>query len=63
MKVLAIIGSYRKGRTIDTLVGKAIDGAKARDADVTVDEIRLIDRRIEYCRNCMACRNSDAKGP
>ncbi|MGA1864099.1 MAG: flavodoxin family protein [bacterium] len=59
MKILSIIGSYRKGMTIDTLVNKAIEGAKANNENVTVDKIYLIDKRIEYCKNCMVCRNDD----
>jgi multimeric flavodoxin WrbA len=59
MKILAIIGSYRKGRTIDTLVSKAIEGAKAKIGNAKVDKIYLIDKSIEYCRNCMVCRNDD----
>ncbi len=59
MKILAIVGSYRKGKTIDTLVDKAIEGAVSGGA-VCLDKLYLIDKHIEYCRNCMACRNDDA---
>lgn len=59
MKVLAIVGSYRKGKTIDTLVDKAIEGAKANNSNVQVDKIHLVDKNIEYCKNCMVCRNDD----
>lgn len=52
------MGSYRKGKTIDTLLDHAIDGAKS-NGDVHVDKVRLIEKRIEYCRNCMVCRNDD----
>lgn len=58
MKLLTITGSYRKGKTIDTLVERAIDGAK-QSADTQVERIRLIERNIQYCTNCMACRNDD----
>jgi multimeric flavodoxin WrbA len=60
MKILAIVGSYRKGKTIDTLVDRAIEGACAgRAGDVHVDKLYLIDQRIEYCKNCMVCREDD----
>ena len=60
MNILAIMGSYRKGRTIDTLMDKAIEGAKANSADdVHVDKLYLIDKNIEYCKNCMVCRKDD----
>lgn len=59
MHIVAIMGSYRKGRTIDTLVDQAIAGAMAVQPDTKVDKIVLVDRHIEYCRNCMTCRNDD----
>ena len=62
MNILAIMGSYRKGKTIDTLVDRAIEGAKS-NAGVQVDKIVLIDKNIEYCRNCMVCRNDDKDKP
>jgi len=58
MKILAIMGSYRKGKTIDTLVDRAIEGARSK-AGIHVDKLVLVDKNIEYCRNCMACRNDD----
>ena len=57
MHILAILGTYRKGRTIDTLVDKAVEGAAARGA--TVEKIHLIDKHIEYCKNCMACAKDE----
>lgn len=58
MRVLAIMGSYRPGKTIDTLVDRAIEGAKS-NGDVDSEKVILIDKQIEYCRNCMVCRNDD----
>ena len=58
MKILAVVGSYRKGRTIDTLVDRAIEGARS-NPNVQVDKIVLVDKRSEYCRNCMVCRFDD----
>ncbi len=63
MKVAAIMGSYRKGKTIDTLVDRAIEGVKSADASAEVEKITLIDRNIEYCRNCGVCRNDDPAKP
>lgn len=62
MNLLAITGSYREGRTIDTLVDRAIEGAKA-NGEVHVDRVALRDLRIEYCKNCMTCRNDDPSKP
>jgi NAD(P)H-dependent FMN reductase len=52
------VGSYRKGKTIDTLVDRAIEGAQSHGG-VEVDKIILVDKHIEYCKNCMVCRNDD----
>jgi multimeric flavodoxin WrbA len=60
MKILAVMGSYRKGRTIDALVDRAIEGATdSSPGSVEVEKLCLVDKRIEYCRNCMVCRNDD----
>jgi len=59
MKILVISGSYRKGKTIDTLIDKAIEGAKAANGSVEVERITLIDKKIEYCKNCMLCKKDD----
>ncbi len=59
MKLLVINGTYRKGKTIDALVEKAIEGAQ-QNADVSVETIRLTEKSIKYCTNCMACRKDEA---
>ncbi len=59
MNLLAIVGSYRKAKTIDTLVDSAIEGARAAGGDIEVQKTHLVDRNIEYCRNCMVCRRDD----
>jgi len=56
VNILAIVGSYRKGRTVETLVDSAIEGARA-DSDISVKKLHLAEKDIEYCKNCMACRN------
>jgi NAD(P)H-dependent FMN reductase len=52
-KVLAIVGSYRKGGTVDTAVDAVLEGARERGAETR--KIYLIDQHIEYCRNCRSC--------
>jgi len=59
MKIVAIMGSYRKGKTIDTLMDKAIEGVKDGNSAARVEKISLIDKDIQYCKNCMACRKDD----
>lgn len=56
MRILAIMGSYRRGHAVDRLVDEAIEGARRADG-VHVDKVVLIDRRIDYCRNCLVCRD------
>ncbi|HPM41626.1 MAG TPA: flavodoxin family protein [bacterium] len=57
MRIVAIMGSYRKGRCVDRLVDEAIAGVMST-GEHHVDKVTLIDRRIEYCRNCLTCRDS-----
>ena len=59
MNILAIMGSYRKGKTIDTLMDKAIEGAKANNNNIQIDKLYLLDKNIGYCKNCMVCRKDD----
>lgn len=53
MDVVAIVGSYRRGHTIDTAVEEALRGA--RDAGAKTEKIILLDKRIEFCTNCRTC--------
>ena len=53
MKVLGLIGSYRKLGNTEVLVKEALMKAHAQGADV--DILRLTDLRIEPCKGCMAC--------
>jgi multimeric flavodoxin WrbA len=63
MNVLAVVGSPRKGKATDILVDKVIDGVKSVDSDCHVTKLHLTDYTIEYCRNCLVCRDSKTDGP
>ncbi len=63
MKVVAVMGSYRKGKTIDTLVDHAMAGVRDAVSNAEVEKVTLIDRHIEYCRNCGVCRRDDPDKP
>ncbi len=63
MRTLAIMGSYRKGKTIDTLIEKAIDGVQSIEPGEPIEKINLIEKKIDYCRNCMHCRNDCSSIP
>jgi putative NADPH-quinone reductase len=52
-RIVAIIGTYRKGRTIDTAVAEVLRGA--RDGGATTEEVHLLDKHIEFCTNCRTC--------
>ena len=53
IKVVGIVGSYRKGKTIDSAVSAVLEGAKAKGADTK--KIYLIDMHVEFCTNCRSC--------
>ncbi|MFH1716170.1 MAG: flavodoxin family protein [Planctomycetota bacterium] len=53
VKVVGIVGSYRKGRTIDSAVSAVLEGAEA--AGAKTKKIYLLDMRIEFCSNCRSC--------
>jgi multimeric flavodoxin WrbA len=63
VNLLAIVGSARKGKATDTLVDRAIEGVLSRSPDCDVKKLYLIDHDIQYCRNCLACRDSQTKDP
>jgi len=47
IKVIAIVGSYRKGGVIDTTIDEILSSAKEEGAET--DKIYLIDKHIEFC--------------
>ena len=53
MKVTAIVGSYRKGGTVDTVIDAILSAARETGAETT--KIYLIDKHIEFCTNCREC--------
>jgi putative NADPH-quinone reductase len=59
-KVIAIVGSYRKGQIIDTAVSAILDGAKARGGQT--EKIYLLDKHIEFCTNCRKCTQEKEAG-
>ncbi len=53
IKVVGIVGSYRKGKTIDSAVTAVLEGAEAKGAETK--KIYLLDEHIEFCTNCRSC--------
>jgi multimeric flavodoxin WrbA len=52
-KVVAIVGSYRKGGTIDSAVEAVLEGAREKGAETV--SFYLTDKHIEFCTNCRQC--------
>lgn len=52
-RFLGIVGSYRKGGVIDTVVSEILDSAAANGAETS--KIYLSDCNIEFCTNCREC--------
>ena len=52
-KVVAVLGTYRKGGTLDVAVQALLEGARARRAATSI--IYLSDKHIEFCTNCRQC--------
>jgi len=59
-KIVAIIGSYRKGRIIDTAVSAVLAGAAEQGAQT--QKIYLVDKYIEFCTNCRICTQQGTQG-
>ena len=59
-QVVAIVGTYRKGKVIDTAVDEILKGAEASGAQTL--KIDLMDKHIEFCKNCRACTQEKALG-
>jgi NAD(P)H-dependent FMN reductase len=52
-KVVAIVGSYRKGGTVDRAVQAILEGAREKGAETCT--IYLTEQHIEFCQNCRRC--------
>jgi putative NADPH-quinone reductase len=52
-KIIAIVGTYRKGKVIDTAVDELLKGAEQQGAQT--EKIFLLDKHIEFCTNCRVC--------
>ncbi|ORJ63127.1 flavodoxin family protein [Geothermobacter hydrogeniphilus] len=52
-KALAIIGSYRQGGTIDSVVGEIMTSLE--ESGLKTETIYLREQHIEFCANCRAC--------
>ncbi|WP_024621094.1 flavodoxin family protein [Metaclostridioides mangenotii] len=55
-KILALVGSPRKGGNVDTIIDEIIKGAKSKD--VEIKKIYLNDLNIKGCQGCLYCRKN-----
>jgi len=53
MKIMAFVGSPRKGGNTDILIDKVIEGAKSK-TEIEVEKIYLYEANIKYCTACGA---------
>ena len=60
-RILGIVGSYRKGGTIDTVVAAVLKAAQ--DAGATAETVYLQDLHIEFCDNCRRCTQEEGISP
>ncbi len=58
-KVVAVVGSYRKGGIIDSAVDVML--AAAEESGAQVSKIYLADRNIEFCLNCRRCTQAEGE--
>jgi FMN-dependent NADH-azoreductase len=63
MNILAIVGSPRKGKATDTLIDKAIEGVISQHPESQVKKIHLMDHTIQFCKNCLVCRETTTDAP
>ena len=52
MKLMAVMGSPRKGGNTDILIDKVIEGAMSKQKDLEVTKITIVDKNIGYCTGC-----------
>ena len=61
-KVVAVVGSYRKGGTVDSAVEAVLAGAREKGAETVT--FYLTDKHVEFCSNCRECMQApgEARG-
>ena len=57
MKILALIGSPRKGGNTDLLVDQILEGSRTKGH--TFEKLYLYDYTISLCADCRNCKKGD----
>jgi len=60
-KIMAIIGSPRRGGNTEILTDHMIKGCESRGG-VEAEKVFVIDKNIEFCTGCLTCVAPDATG-
>ena len=60
-KIMAIIGSPRKGSNTEILTDSVIEGCKSK-GPVEIEKFFIVDKNIEYCNGCLSCVEPGAQG-
>jgi multimeric flavodoxin WrbA len=60
-KIVGLVGSYRRGGAVDTLVSEILRSAERLGAETT--KVYLLDRPIEFCTNCRTCTQEPGPVP
>jgi multimeric flavodoxin WrbA len=56
-KVTAVVGTYRRGGIIDTVIDEIL--ASAEEEGAQTQKIFLIQKHIEFCTNCRSCTQQE----
>jgi multimeric flavodoxin WrbA len=54
MKVMAIVGSPRRGGNTELLVDRVIEGCRS-GGNAEIEKVFIADRNIQYCSGCLTC--------
>jgi len=54
MKIMAVVGSPRRGGNTEFLVDRVVQGAASR-AEIEVDTLFVVESNIQYCSGCLTC--------
>ena len=60
-KILAIVGSYRRGGVIDSVIDAMVE--KCTALGHKAEKIYLVDQNIEFCTNCRGCMQEECAFP
>ena len=52
-RILAVLGTYRRGGVLDSIVDEVLAGARERGAET--EKVYLLDKHVEFCTNCRSC--------